>query len=431
MKKQYFFGQLLIIGIAIFVFSCSKKDKFVQPPPVNHTGNIKHKGADNYKINMNDAVIYAENFIYTHFENQHTAIKKVDTFKKPIPDRILYLIQLEPSGYILLSDDKRDIPVLAFSETNDMRYNSLDDLPNGPKQWISETLLLNHELEKNQQSVVDNHILDEWNLYLSDTITGNKMPPPEDWDCHEYFTGHVYHEYNQARLSTSWGQGPPYNLYTPICHHGENAGEHKPTGCVATAMAQIMKFWEYPSDFNWGILHNSYSEYDTSSSAYEVANLMIDIGNAIHTIYSCNGSSASNYFAKVAFKNRYNYSNDIIKDNYSYQDVENELRWGRPVMLGGYATEHHWCGITWYTDGHSWVADGFREDYDQYVRECEIGEPYGTTTETFNRNYRYWMHMNWGWRGNANGWYFSNELTHPHGSEDFKWRKDMIIKIHP
>jgi len=39
--------------------------------------------------------------------------------------------------------------------------------------------------------------------------------------------------------------------------------------------------------------------------------------------------------------------------------------------------------------------------------------------------------MNWGW-GFANGWYFSNELTHPNGtSNNYKWKKDMIIKIHP
>ena len=181
-------------------------------------------------------------------------------------------------------------------------------------------------------------------------------------------------------------------------------------------------------------MQNSYNRNDRSSSAYEVADLMYDIGTATLTTYGCEGSGTLNFFAVNAFTGTFNYSDEIVNNPYSYQDVKNELIWGRPVILGGYSTEHSCCFFTWYSGGHSWVADGFREDYDRYIKVCEIGEPYGTMTETYRRNYRYWIHMNWGWGGPTNGWYFSNELTHPRPhdqNDDYRWQKDMIIRIHP
>ena len=103
------------------------------------------------------------------------------------------------------------------------------------------------------------------------------------------------------------------------------------------------------------------------------------------------------------------------------------------MILGGYATRHTVLNIDWYTEGHAWVCDGLWEEYDNIEVDCPRvkGDPL-ISYET--RNYRYYLHMNWGW-GNHTGedtWYFSNSLTHPtNDNGNYQWNKDMIINIHP
>ncbi len=418
----------------MITFSCRKDLDNIFDKENTNKEYVKNssKQKTHFKITSKEAGIFALNFINTHFKNKlNVKIKNIKNFATPLPNKKLYLVTLKPKGFILLSDDIRDVPVLAFSEYNNLFSESFNELPVGAKEWITETILLNYELEKAPKVAAENNISKEWKLYLSDTITSTSknIPPIEDWDCTEYYIGHMTEEFNNANLSTFWGQGSPYNLYTPIC---QRTGEHKPTGCVATAMAQIMNFWKYPSGFNWSVMRNAYSSNDVSYSAHEVAWLMYVTGIMAHMNYECDSSGTTSRRAKNALKNSFNFSSQIELGDYSYDDVKNELIWGRPVILGGYRSKYSCCGINFYYNGHSWITDGFRREYDKYIKVCELGPPYGTTTTTIYKNHRYWMHMNWGWKGYANGWYFSNELAHPHGiEENYKWNKDMIIKIHP
>jgi len=179
-------------------------------------------------------------------------------------------------------------------------------------------------------------------------------------------------------------------------------------------------------------MQNSYSSNDYSQSALAVAGLMRTIGIFTNMHYTCDGSGTTSGRARSAFKNNFNYDDEIEYDIYDWYDIKNELIWGRPVLLGGYATSRECCGFIWFTNGHAWVADALREDFDKYVRVCDRGELYGTVTDTIIKNYDFWIYMNWGWKGRANGWYYSNELTNPRSNpQDYRWQKDMIIKIHP
>jgi len=330
----------------------------------------------------------------------------------------------------LLSDDKRDIPVLAFSEKGEFDVTNFEKLPAGVKDWLSETIMLNNELEINSKTRELNNSENEWDLYLKSENYPKIITPG---GCETHFLEHVYKEYAGAMLQTHWHQHEPYNLRTPICNHGQNEGKHKPAGCVAIAVAQVMNFWEYPAGFNWSTFQNYYLPSNTSPSAYAVADFIKDIGSKVFMVYGCEGSSSDNTFAKRALEVNYGYDNGIFHGEFDIDKIRNNLKWGYPVIISGFAEKHTVAGVIWYTDGHAWVADGLREYYDKYKRICYTGAGV-PMTDYFSKNYRYYIHMNWGHGSPYQDiWYYSNNITVPTGTNqsNYQWKKDIIVNIHP
>jgi hypothetical protein len=215
-------------------------------------------------------------------------------------------------------------------------------------------------------------------------------------------------------LSTTWGQGYGYNDYTPLTGCTNYYNGHAPTGCVATAMAQVMKYYQKPSTYNWANMPNTYGTNDT-------AILMRDIGGAVRMSYGCDGSSA-NSGDEIAstFRDDFHYSNASGGD-YDYQVVKQQLIANKPVILTGGRKK---IGISWnmYTDGHAWVCDGFQSStiysYDE--------------SEGFCRGWGYLMlHMNWGWGTyeNFNGWYSFNNFNP--STYTFNYETKMYYNITP
>lgn len=200
-----------------------------------------------------------------------------------------------------------------------------------------------------------------------------------------------------------WGQGRPYNLLTP-----EIDGEHYPTGCVATAIAQIMRYYKYPahgtgevsyqwngqtlsadlskSVYNWDLMKPQYYYGDpinlpSRESELAVATLMRDVGYACQMHYSMTGSGA--VFPREALVTNFGYDKNIrtlIKSKTGIATIEavvrDELDHGRPVFFSA--------------DQHSYVCDG----YDA------IGN----------------FHFNYGWSGFDNG-YFKVDAYAPDGDD--------------
>jgi hypothetical protein len=159
---------------------------------------------------------------------------------------------------------------------------------------------------------------------------------------------------------------------------------------------------------------------------------MKDIGNHVDMSYGCDGSSASSNKAKKVLDDDFGYNNSISYSDWNIDVIRNNIRWGYPVILGGYRTRNNILNIYWYTNGHAWVCDGLWEEYDNFLVTCLSGG--GVPLESYeSRNYRYYLHMNWGWGNTSQDvWYFSNNLTHPVGTDKvYQWEKDMIVNIHP
>lgn len=224
-------------------------------------------------------------------------------------------------------------------------------------------------------------------------------------------------------LKTQWGQNAPYNNecwesggYRPTIGW---VPDHAPTGCVATAMAQVMKYHEWPQsygeganayEYKWDIMAENYDGSESDEAIDQVAKLMKHIGTSVNMNYQASGSSASSFAITSALVGEFGYDDATIqkiwRNSFGYEELHNllykEMAEGRPVIAGG---EYPDGGI-----GHEFVLDG-----------C--------TSDGF-------FHINWGWDGYCDG-YFRLTSLRPNdygtgGSQQgYSFEVDFTIGIQP
>lgn len=198
-------------------------------------------------------------------------------------------------------------------------------------------------------------------------------------------------------------------------------GEYKvngyPAGCVAVAMGQIMRYYEYPVLYNWSAMAYNYATNMT-------VELLAEIGQKVNMSYTPEASTASTSAACNAFK-QYGYSQANIINHAQARTVI-ELSKKRPVFMRGTNNGTK--------DGHAWVCDGFERNdtyktFDIMILDRFSSDPippyerlyYGRTNSTYST----YFHMNWGWGGNKDG-YFYEESVNPSGYNFSIDRKDIV-----
>ncbi|MBD5220163.1 MAG: leucine-rich repeat protein [Bacteroidales bacterium] len=191
--------------------------------------------------------------------------------------------------------------------------------------------------------------------------------------------------------TANWGQGYPYNLETPMI-----GDEPTLTGCVATAMAIVMKYHNWPQNYDWDAMPMEQPE----SPVEPLCHLMADAGDAVLTHYGTGESSANMNWVGHRLQQRFSYSPDcqlISAENFTNDEWHRMLRENldndMPVIYNG----------TSEAVGHAFVIDGYK------------GGAY---------------HVNWGWDGAYNGFYDLDALT-PSENENYSSMNRMVIGIVP
>ena len=166
-------------------------------------------------------------------------------------------------------------------------------------------------------------------------------------------------------LTTRWEQGSPYNNNCPVAPSSSN---HCLTGCVATAMAQVMRFYQYPDKGKgnvnqWNLIKDSYtiSDHRTADEKEAVARLMADCGAAVQMQYSEFESGAFDMDVANAMVNHFGYDPSIkymggfdeCSDSLWFCTLYEQLSEGRPVIYGG---------VTESYGAHSFVVDGYDKE---------------------------------------------------------------------
>jgi hypothetical protein len=333
-------------------------------------------------------------------------IKEVRGVKDEQGKIVFYVINYAPTGFMVMSADNRAAPVLAFSE-HDTFVLDESQFSSGLGNWVSYAKDYVKEIRR-----IDNEVtvaqLDQWSICpVEDVVYPDDIPCEEG--CQNQF------ERVGPLLATAWGQGSGYNNSTPVTGCTAYTNGHAPTGCVATAMAQIMRYHSFPGWYNWGMMPVTASPPFNSAGENEMSRLMYDIGYNVNMDYGCNGSGA-NSEDQVAqtFVVDFGYGHANYIDyggTGNYATVENNLRWGQPVVFRGGRRAGSWPFYS-YEDGHAWVGDGFSTYFD-----CQSG-----TTSLY-------FHMNWGWNGSNNGWYAFNNFN-PAGYT-FNYESGVVVNIRP
>ena len=226
------------------------------------------------------------------------------------------------------------------------------------------------------------------------------------------------HDAIKPLLTTKWNQHSPYNL---LCPYDEKNDAPSVTGCVATAMAQIMRYHEYPSAYNWSLMKDDYDSGDESAAAQEVAKVMKDAGASVYMKYSAIVSSANVDGISEAFRNTFGYSisTELVSrayftaqewDELIYSNLENKM----PVYYSGTAVDI--------------------DDSKGYLQGVEAG--HGFVVDGYDGKGLY--HVNWGWGGLSDGFFLLSLLDPDNqgaggtsGSEGYTIKASAIVGIKP
>ena len=221
----------------------------------------------------------------------------------------------------------------------------------------------------------------------------------------------------------------PYNKY---CYKIEG-DSICPAGCVAVAIAQIMSYHRKPASymltfdgsdriipFDWDAL-NSYvggRGYSWTESAGDTIALWFrEIGQRAMMVYKPGGSESDVYKARECFAT-FGYD-QLPVVGYNYATIQSELMSGRPVYVRGSRLVVKDNGSSVYR-GHAWVADGYKvrtKTVEMYRVYPVIGGEQRELLEQVTSVHRY-VHYNWGYDGDCNGFFKDNVFSMDNGSEE-------------
>lgn len=300
---------------------------------------------------------------------------------------------IKGKGVVFISKDDDIEPVLGISEED----FDVNNMPCGMKWWLNTA---NKSLERMKAKGI---------TYSANPMAASGRPT--------YF------------IKTYWNQDKPFNNLCPQIN-----GSAAPTGCIATAMAQIMKYYQYPATskgtgiysvttykdkndkegttkwykrelghtYQWTAMLSSYGIVSEDEND-AVATLMADAGAASQMNYQANGSGTIEWYAAKGFAENFRYDSLAIsclqRDFYTNAEwmelVRKEMEAKQPVL---------YCGSDEIDGGHAFLLDGIQED----------GK----------------VHVNWGWGKSGDGW-FDIDVLRPNitgfTGEGFNIGQSMVL----
>lgn len=281
------------------------------------------------------------------------------------------------NGFVVVAGDDRAPQILGYTDTGSF---DISNMPENMRWWIQQ--------------------YEQQMRYLQDNPKARLTTPKRNVNVVAPLLGEI-----------EWNQESPYNANCPYMSYYDEDEEETvsgkaPTGCVATALAQVMRYHKWPNEskgnisyttytlkqnitadlnatYNWDLMLPTYTGVTaTDEQKAEVAKLMYNVGAALQSDYTPSGTGATDVDVVPTLVRYFNYDpgaryvqRDYTAVNLYEQGLINEIEAGRPVPYGG---------VTKKNDGHFFVLDGINEDG--------------------------YYHINWGWGGLSNGYFLISSL---------------------
>lgn len=388
----------------------------------------------------------------------------IETIRDNNDNVIAYAVNYEDGGWVVVSATKAYYPILAYSDEGQFAFDKSDQTT-GLEIWIDEIGLAIESADSFDDETTSQIAL-EWLEYQTESLStsiGSGLPggnSPEAVVCRArlkelnetyYQDGWSFttlpqvsevtmpsgvysladshsspYEYTIVGLrvvdpdytvgplmTTQWYQQSPYNAFcSPY-----------PAGCVPTAIAQIMKYHQFPAKFNWNDMPDATNTVATSA----ILELLQDVGKTVNAVYSY-VTTASYNDAVQGFVN-YGYNAELKE--YNKKEVVDFMLTNRlPIYMGG----HNSSGGV----GHAWVCDGVKHRSSQYEYYVEY-----LVNGSYDNLNASWMdypliidisapkpiefHMNWGEIDLSNGWFVEAK---PNNNVDLShFRRNIFVTL--
>lgn len=316
-----------------------------------------------------------------------------------------YIFNITGNAFVIVSADERVVPILGYSFQSSFDQSNVPDCLDWLLENYEEQI---YEVVSNNLNDKDTEIAMQWNKY--ENLPTQKSSGPISPSLMSV----------TPLTTTTWSQGCYYNEQCPAdATLGTTRCGRVPTGCVATAFGQVLKYHNHPAqgtgsntysspygsltanfgatNYNWASMPNKLLTNNT-----DVAQLLFHAGVSINMGYSANSSAGYTTAVRTALVNRFKYSTtaqNVTKSSYTNVQWENlirtELDAQRVVIINGHDPAAN--------AGHAFVADGYQ----------------GTNS----------FHINWGWNGSSDGYFLLTALSP--SSYSFNTTVGAIIGIKP
>lgn len=313
------------------------------------------------------------------------------------------IFTIDPGGFVLVPALKEMRPVKAYSDT----YALDEQQEGGFLLMMKETLESRFELYRQTFGSLDARQSGDARIFAESQR--------ESWDTYTLPTDKFLAARSANKdvmeeagplLTSSWHQSAPYNNYCPMGDGGRTV-----VGCVATATAQILNYWQWPPEglgshtyiwggdqscdgstpaeqlsadysdpYDWAHIIDSCDDGCLPSDSAALAELCYEVGVAFEMNYGACGSGASTSYAATVFPTYFKYSLDATKEDRTDYDLAGWYNVMKEEIDNGRVGQYR-------INLHSIVVDGYRSD-----------------------GFQYEYHMNYGWANSFNAWYVLDSL---------------------
>lgn len=302
---------------------------------------------------------------------------------------VIYVFNFEDEeGYAIMSGDTTLPSLISLTESGSLEEGDVIDDPGVAKFLEGMEGYHNDQKQNLAQAVV-----------IETTIGASSYDVYGEWE------NIVYHQ--NGVCPVKWGQEEPYNKYCPL-----KDGEQTVTGCVATAIAQLMAIYKYPQSyhgytFSWeDMTYSKYGAFCSLKGQDDIARLMQQLGlkDNLDVDYGVKESGADPDHIVRTLRS-FGYSKPGVLEEYSTNKVIEDLKNGYGVLIGGKSKKKitKVLGITvcvTYEGGHRWLAHGLLE------RRRTVAHYSGNVCLSRSYESQWYPLCNWGW-GWGGGYYFS------------------------
>ena len=347
-------------------------------------------------VDVNRAKKYGESFVSAAFGRSSAALELVYTEVSASGLPCLYVFDYDP-GYVIIAADDVAQPVLAYSEDS---HFPVDNMPEGLRYYLG-------------------HYASQISFAVEHAVEAEEQVAAQ-WRDLSWFSKERSQKGVPALINLNWDQGYPYNYYCP--GSGYN---HVYAGCLADAMAMVMKFWNwpdhgegshtytptnFPNQPQTGDFENTYYDWDNmpvelsygspTNQIQAVAMLMWHCGISVDMDYDYSGSGSHIEYVPGVISDYFRYTNQakvLNRESYTRLQWEDIL-----IAMFDQGFPCVYAGVDEAQGGHAFVCDGYNDN-------------------------RY-FHFNWGWSGSGNNFYAIDALNPP-GYPGYQFNQSQRVVV--